>query len=60
MNEECEYCSKDNTENNLRGDDGIIIDKNNKAYIFAEHFRNEHVRITNINYCPKCGKKLKL
>ena len=58
VEEECEYCSKDNTEDNLRCDDGIIIDKNKEVYIFAEHCRNERVRITNVKYCPMCGKKL--
>lgn len=59
MNKECEYCSEDNTESGLSGDDGIIIDKYiNEAYIFAEHFRDECVRITKINYCPRCGKQL--
>ena len=55
---ECEYCSKDNTEINLQGDDGIIINENKEAYIFAEHYRNERVRINNIKYCPMCGNKL--
>lgn len=55
----CEYCS-DNTEASLSGDDGVIIDKGMRAYIFAEHYRGEIVRINNINYCPKCGKKLTL
>lgn len=45
MNIECEYCSKDNTEENLRGDDGIIINKNKGTYIFAEHCRNERIKI---------------
>ena len=59
MNEECDYCSN-NTEVYLSGGDGVIIDKRMGVYIFAEHYRGEIVRITNINYCPKCGKKLKL
>jgi hypothetical protein len=53
----CEYCN-DNTEENLRGDDGIVYDGIvGKYYLYAEHFRGEQVRI-EVDYCPKCGRKL--
>jgi hypothetical protein len=54
----CDYCSEENSEDNLRGDDGIIFNtKQNKHYLYIEHFRNEITRI-EVNFCPRCGNKL--
>ncbi len=53
----CEYCCIV-TKEDLRGSDGVIYDINKRKYIlYAEHFRNERVYI-EIDYCPKCGRKL--
>ncbi|PLR99595.1 helix-turn-helix domain-containing protein [Bacillus sp. T33-2] len=55
----CDYCDKNNTEESLKGDDGVFYDTNKgKHYLYIEHFRNEISRI-EVNYCPKCGSKLK-
>lgn len=53
----CEYCQDNNTEEMLRGYDGIVQEDDN-AYIYIEHFRNEKLRIENIKYCTMCGRKL--
>jgi hypothetical protein len=54
----CEYCDKDNTEESLRGSDGIVYnEKKDKFYIYIEHFLNEKNRI-EVNFCPQCGIKL--
>jgi hypothetical protein len=54
----CEWCDKSNTEENLRGSEGIIYDKkNDKHYLFIEHFHNEINRV-EVKYCPECGNKL--
>jgi hypothetical protein len=54
----CEYCSKENTAESLRGDDGIYYDnKKEKHYLYIEHFRNEKYFI-EVNFCPQCGEKL--
>lgn len=54
----CEYCCKDNTEDKLRGIDGIVYDADKcKHYLYVEHFRNEISRV-EVNYCPGCGLKL--
>lgn len=52
----CDYCSKENAEENLRGSDGVVYCKG-KHYLYIEHFRNEIYRI-EVNYCPECGVKL--
>jgi hypothetical protein len=55
----CEYCHEDNTEESLRGDDGIYYNQDNgRYYLYVEHFLNEKYRI-EVEYCPKCGKKLR-
>lgn len=52
---QCDYCSKNNTEEMLRGDDGIYYDNTTeKHYLYVEHFRNEIHKI-EVNHCPKCG-----
>jgi len=53
---QCDYCFN-NTEEILRGDDGVV-ESDGTFYIYAEHFRNEYIRIDNIKYCPMCGRKL--
>jgi hypothetical protein len=54
----CEYCDKSNTEEGLRGSDGIVYDaKKGKHYIYIEHFLNEKNRI-EVEYCPMCGALL--
>lgn len=56
--EPCEYCKEGLTEPSLCGDDGVIHDKRNDSYyIFAEHYKDECIRI-KVNYCPRCGRKL--
>jgi hypothetical protein len=51
----CDYCSRNNTEEMLRGSDGIYYDSNaEKHYLYVEHFRNEVYRI-EVTHCPKCG-----
>lgn len=52
----CEFCDEYNTENNLLGGEGIVVNKD-KKYLFIAHFQNEYYRI-NVKYCPECGKKL--
>ena len=54
---ECEYCSG-NTIESLRGDDGILKDKNDKYCIYINHFNDSGDIISDINYCPFCGRKL--
>jgi hypothetical protein len=54
--DKCEYCEEGNTEDNSRGSDCVIY-KDNKYYLYIEHFRNEKYFIP-INYCPECGVKL--
>ncbi|MFB5285159.1 helix-turn-helix domain-containing protein [Peribacillus sp. Hz7] len=57
-NKICDYCDKSNTEENLRGDDGVFYDTGKgKYYLYIEHFHNEISRI-EVAYCPKCGMKL--
>lgn len=53
----CDYCDKDNTEECLSGDDGILFGKNGEHYLYIEHFRNEKYWI-KVDYCHKCGEKL--
>ncbi len=54
----CEYCDKNNKEESLRGDDGVVYDeKESRHYLFIEHFYREVYRI-EVNYCPECGRKL--
>jgi len=56
----CDYCNKDNTEEALRGSDGICYDEDKGGhYLYIEYFRNEIYRL-DVNYCPKCGIKLKI
>jgi hypothetical protein len=54
----CEYCNEENTEDSLRGTDGIFLSENGEYYLYIEHFLNEKT-IIKVNYCPECGKKLK-
>lgn len=55
----CDYCNVSTQEHHLQGADGVVYDaKNDSWYLFAEHFRNEKVRINGMKYCPKCGRKL--
>ncbi|WP_405169406.1 hypothetical protein [Paenibacillus sp. FSL H3-0286] len=50
-----EYCSEENKESDLCGSDGVVYDtENNNYYLFAEHFKDEKVRI-DVKYCPECG-----
>ncbi len=53
----CEYCDKNNTPRDLRGEDGIV-QENGECYIYIEHFRNEVLTIDDVKYCPMCGRKL--
>lgn len=54
----CEYCDKGNTEDGLRGSDGIYYDvAEQKYYLYIEHFRNEKYYL-EVNFCPECGLKL--
>jgi hypothetical protein len=53
----CDYCDKENTEESLRGSDGIYHDENGEYYLYIEHFHNEKYFI-KVDYCPKCGEKL--
>lgn len=54
----CEYCSEGNNEENLLGDDGVVIDPvSDKKYLFVAHFVNEYYRI-EIKYCPQCGREI--
>ena len=56
----CDYCTEQNTEDNLLANDGIVYNADkDKHYLFIEHFRNEHYRIP-VNYCPQCGRDLHL
>jgi hypothetical protein len=56
----CEYCESKYNEVDLRGSDGIVYDEKwNKFYIYAEHYRNEVVRI-DVDFCPKCGNQLEV
>lgn len=52
----CEYCSKENTEGNLVGEDGVIC-KDGKHYLYIEYFLGEKYYI-EVNYCPECGREL--
>lgn len=54
---DCEYCEKVNDEDVLQGTDGVIK-KNDEYMIYIEHFRGEGDYITDIKYCPMCGRKL--
>lgn len=55
----CSYCSEVNQEKDLEGTDGICFDeKTCTYYLYIEHFRYEKNRVTNIKYCPYCGRKL--
>ena len=54
----CDYCDIYNTEEVLKGYDGIVYNKSVKQYyIFAEHYEGETVRIP-VQFCPQCGRKL--
>lgn len=54
----CDYCSSKNTDENLRGEDGVYYDrKKSKHYLYIEHFFKEIYRL-EVNYCPECGRKL--
>lgn len=55
INNECECCSKSNTEISLQGSDGIIIGQGARAYLFAEHSKGGRVTIPDVKYCYKCG-----
>lgn len=52
----CDFCKEGYTREDLAGSEGIIY-KDGKAYIYAEHFRNEYAEF-EATYCPECGKKL--
>lgn len=58
---ECNECKDITTDiKQFMGNDGIWYDKkNDQYYIVIWHFANECNRVI-INYCPWCGRKLKL
>lgn len=56
----CEYCDKDNVEDDIRGSDGVVYNAaEDKYYLYIEHFRNERNWV-EVNYCPECGVKLQM
>ncbi|QJI52447.1 hypothetical protein [Psychrobacillus phage Perkons] len=51
----CELCDKNNTEENLRGSEGIVYDPVRKIhYLFVEYFRGEKIRL-EVKFCSHCG-----
>lgn len=56
----CEFCDKNNKQENLRGSDGIFFnEKDLTYYLYAEYFRNEIYKI-EVEYCPICGTHLSI
>jgi len=56
----CDYCDENNKLEDCKGGfDIIAYDKKSNEYrLYYEHFRNEMDYISDIKYCPMCGRKL--